>query len=186
MCIRDSLDLVYCPTPEADASIWQHIKHFLSETNKSVPSEAGIGPALMGTLWVCVGCGLFALPLGIGTAILLEEFKPVNRYLRWMHTLVQLNITNLAGVPSIVYGILGLTAFAMMFGVFGSAKEPSLELGADHYFQYLTLNDKPVLIRWTRKERKWLTHLRRLPKSRKSFSAASDFPKSRKKSCGPS
>ena len=140
------LDLVYCPTPEADASTGQHVKHFLSETNKSVPSEAGIGPALMGTLWVCVGCGLFALPLGIGTAILLEEFKPVNRYLRWLHTLVQLNITNLAGVPSIVYGILGLTAFAMMFGIFGSAKEPSLELGADHYFQYLTLNDKPVLI----------------------------------------
>lgn len=140
------LDLVYCPVPEKDASTAQHVKHFLQETNKSEPSETGIGPALMGTLWVCVGCGLFALPLGIGTAILLEEFKPVNRFLRWLHTAVQLNITNLAGVPSIVYGILGLTAFSMMFGVLGSPKEPSFEFGADHYFQFLTLNDKPVLI----------------------------------------
>ena len=158
------LNLVYCPMPESHASTAAHFTHFLTETNKTIPSEAGIGPALMGTLWVCVGCGLFALPLGIGTAILLEEFKPVNKFLRWIHTLVQLNITNLAGVPSIVYGILGLTAFAMMFGIFGSAKEPAFEVGADHYFQYLTLDDKPILIPLDPKRKEMAQPIERLAK----------------------
>jgi phosphate transport system permease protein len=53
---------------------------------------------------------------------------------------VQLNITNLAGVPSVVYGILGLTAFVQMFGLFGGANHPQLEFGVSHYLQYATEN----------------------------------------------
>ena len=79
--LADNFQLVYCPVPESTASTAGHIKHFLMETNKSEPSEVGIGPALTGTLWVCLGCALFALPLGIGTAVFLEEFKPTHRIL---------------------------------------------------------------------------------------------------------
>lgn len=139
-------DFAYCPIPEVNANTSNHVSHFLKETNKSKPSEVGIGPALTGTLWVCLGCALFALPLGIGTAIFLEEFKPKGSVLRVFHSLVQLNITNLAGVPSIVYGILGLTAFAGMFGLFGIAKDPFLEVGARHYYQYLSASNKSILV----------------------------------------
>ncbi len=100
--------------------------------------EAGIGPALMGSIWVCVGCAVFFLPLGVGTAIFLEEFQPRNKMLRWLSGILLLNINNLAGVPSIVYGILGMTAFATMFGIFGSPNEPYLELGTQFKRQYMT------------------------------------------------
>ena len=123
------------PSPDQGTAV-DHFKAFTTQTPKTNPSEAGIGPALSGTLWVCIGCALFALPLGIGTAICLEEFKPKNKFLSKLHGLVQLNISNLAGVPSIVYGIVGLTAFGTMFGMFGSPKNPAFEFGAQHYFQY--------------------------------------------------
>ncbi len=136
----------------------QHLRAFLRQTPKTDPMEAGIGPALAGTLWVCAGCALFALPLGIGTAICLEEFKPRNRLLAKLHSLVQLNITNLAGVPSIVYGIVGLTAFGTMFGLFGKPKEPLVEFGAKHYFQYISEGErilKVPAIRDVTGESKW-------------------------------
>ena len=140
------LGITYCPTPEKDATALGHAKYFLQETPKSKPSEAGIGPAILGSIWVIVCCALFALPMGIGTAIFLEEFKPANRLLRFLHGLVQLNISNLAGVPSIVYGILGLTAFATMFGLFGTVKDPGYQVGADFFYQYLTEGNQAVLI----------------------------------------
>lgn len=99
---------------------------FLNRPPSPNPDEAGIGPALWGTVWVCTGCALFALPLGVGTAIFLEEFKPRFALLRWFHAIIQLNISNLAGVPSVVYGIIGLTAFASMFGLFDPAPPPDI------------------------------------------------------------
>jgi len=89
---------------------------FLTSPPHSNPRLAGVWPALMGTVWACAGCAAFALPLGIATAIFLEEFKPRHRVARALHGFVQLNITNLAGVPSVVYGILGITVFATLFG----------------------------------------------------------------------
>ncbi len=69
------------------------------------PESSGIGPALAGTMWLMAVCVLFIVPVGIATAIYLEEFanreRRVNRF-------IELNIQNLAAVPSIVYGILGL------------------------------------------------------------------------------
>ena len=100
----------------------------------------------MGSIWVCVGCAIFFLPLGVATAIYLEEFKPRNKILRWFSGILQLNISNLAGVPSIVYGILGLTAFASMFGVFGSPNDPALEIGTKFTRQYLTEGMEVVLL----------------------------------------
>lgn len=71
-------------------------------------------PALVGSLWVLVLTAVFAFPIGVGTAIWLEVYAPRNR----LTQLIQVNISNLAGVPSIVYGILGLAVFvrAMALG----------------------------------------------------------------------
>lgn len=79
-------------------------------------NQAGIRAPLIGSIWATAICAVVALPIGVSTAIYLEEFAPRNRFRRFIET----NIRNLAGVPSIVYGILGLTAFARMFGLFGS------------------------------------------------------------------
>ena len=112
------------------------------------PENAGMWPALMGTLWVCAMCSLITLPLGIGTAILIEEFTPRNALARRVFHLIQLNITNLAGVPSVVYGILGLTAFVSMFSLFKNSDDnlgPSVEVGAVYYDQFSNLASDPFL-----------------------------------------
>ena len=80
---------------------------FLTGFPSRFPNRAGVKPALLGSLWVLAMTALISFPLGVGTAIWLEEYAPSNRFTR----LVQTNIANLAGVPSIVYGILGLTLF---------------------------------------------------------------------------
>ncbi len=68
----------------------------------------------------------FAIPVGVGAAVFLEEYAPPGRIRR----LIQLNIANLAGVPSIVYGILGLALFVQAFGVKGLALGPTLWAGS--------------------------------------------------------
>ncbi len=98
---------------------------FLINTPSRKPALAGFMPAIWGSIWVCLTCIVIALPMGVGTAIFLEEYKPRGGnwwggLLKRLHAFVQLNIRNLAGVPSIVYGIIGLTCFVRMFGVFGS------------------------------------------------------------------
>ncbi len=103
------------------------------------PEKAGIYPAMIGTIWICSVCALTAIPLGVGTAILLEEFKPGNKILVRLHGFVQLNITNLAGVPSVVYGILGMTVFVEMFKMLGSASDPIWTLGTTDNWYYIQL-----------------------------------------------
>ncbi len=110
---------------------WQFLGNFASRK----PSEAGIAASLWGSVWVCTICGLVALPLGIGTAVFLEEFAKKSRFTR----IVQTNIMNLAGVPSIVYGILGLTAFARMFGVLGTNADDALSWGDSESLWYVRL-----------------------------------------------
>ena len=98
---------------------------FLNNYPSRFPAKAGFKGAMWGSLWLVGICGLVALPLGIGAAVYLEEFAPRNRFT----TFIKLNISNLAGVPSIVYGIIGLTAFTYMFGLFGSPSDPAVEIG---------------------------------------------------------
>lgn len=86
-----------------DRLSWGFINSFPSRH----PEQAGIRAALFGTLWMMGITALFAVPLGIGAAIYLEEFAPHN----WLSRVIETNINNLAGVPSIVYGILGLAVF---------------------------------------------------------------------------
>ncbi len=118
---------------------------FLQDVNSSTSAlAAGIGPALIGSVVLLLICAVTAIPLGVGTAILLEEYKPRHRVLRSLHGFVQLNINNLAGVPSIVYGILGVTAFANMFYLFGTFTDPGVTIGQTHYLEYRDAADNPL------------------------------------------
>jgi phosphate transport system permease protein len=71
----------------------------------TVPDEAGARPAILATIYLAVLLLLMAVPVGVGTAIYLEEYANRNR---WYNRLLEVNIQNLAAVPAIVYGILGL------------------------------------------------------------------------------
>ncbi len=81
---------------------------FLTRPQSSDPVRAGVRTAILGSLWLMVITALTALPLGVATAIYLEEYA---RGDHWIQRLIQTNINNLAGVPSIIYGILGLAIF---------------------------------------------------------------------------
>jgi len=111
----------------------------LRGTPSRKPEKAGIYPAMIGTIYICLVCAVTAIPLGVGTAILLEEFKPRNKFWSRLHGVVQLNITNLAGVPSVVYGILGMTAFVEMFKVLGNPGDPIWTLGTPENWYYIQL-----------------------------------------------
>jgi phosphate transport system permease protein len=80
---------------------------FINSPQSSDPLSAGIRTAILGSLWTIVITIFFAFPIGVGSAIYLEEYAEDNR----LNRLIQTNITNLAGVPSIIYGILGLAIF---------------------------------------------------------------------------
>ena len=80
---------------------------FLSEFPSRFPERAGIKSALFGTLWLIGFTALFSIPIGVAAAIYLEEYAGKSR----INTIIEVSIANLAGVPSIVYGILGLTLF---------------------------------------------------------------------------
>lgn len=81
--------------------------HFLLNYPSRFPAKAGIRAALLGTLWLMVLTAAITVPIGVAAAIYLEEFAPANRLTRAIET----NIANLAGVPSILYGLLGLGVF---------------------------------------------------------------------------
>ena len=119
---------------------------FPFSTVSSDPNQTGIGPAMVGSIMILFICALSAIPLGVATAILLEEYQPRARWLRVLHGFVQNNITNLAGVPSIVYGILGFTAFVVMFDFFGSPTEPVFDIGQDHFHEYSGAGGKNFFI----------------------------------------
>ena len=79
--------------------------NFLTNSPSFNPALAGIWPALIGTLWLMAIVTLFIVPVGVAAAVYLEEYADPAR---WYNRLIEVNIQNLAAVPSIVYGILGL------------------------------------------------------------------------------
>ena len=87
---------------------------FLTRYDSRHPEQAGILAGLWGSFWLILLTALISVPIGIGAAIYLEEYAREGLLKRF----IQLNLSNLAGVPSIVYGILGLTVFVRMFGLF--------------------------------------------------------------------
>ncbi|MEH7236029.1 phosphate ABC transporter permease PstA [Bacillus sp. JJ1562] len=86
---------------------------FLTNKLSTVAENAGVMGAILGTLWLMIVVAPITLLLGVGTAIYLEEYATKGRLQRFIQT----NISNLAGVPSIVFGILGLTVFVRGFGL---------------------------------------------------------------------
>ncbi len=83
---------------------------FLTSYPSRKPEQAGILSAWVGTVWIMITTAVIAIPLGIGAGIYLEEFSSKNR----LTDFIEINIANLAGVPSVIYGILGLGLFVRM------------------------------------------------------------------------
>lgn len=100
---------------------WQFITSFDSR----IAEQAGILSALVGTVYVLAITLLVALPIGVASAVYLEEYAGDN----WFTRFIEVNISNLAGVPSIIYGLLGLQIFARMFGLGRSVLTGGLTLG---------------------------------------------------------
>ena len=94
------------PDAELDFVSWLN-PDFVTRPQTSEPFTAGVRTAIFGSLWTILFTILLAFPIGVGAAIYLEEYASDT----WLNRLIQTNINNLAGVPSIVYGILGLAIF---------------------------------------------------------------------------
>ncbi len=86
---------------------------FLTASDSSTPEAAGIYGALLGTFWTMLVTFVLSFPLGVLAAIYLEEFAPQNALTRF----IEVNINNLAAVPSIIFGLLGLVVFINIFGL---------------------------------------------------------------------
>lgn len=97
---------------------------FLSSLDSRFAERAGILPALIGTLWLMGLVALFTVPLGVGAAVYLEEFSGRGRMAR----MIELNVANLAAVPSVVYGLLGLAVFVRGVGLDRSVLAGALTL----------------------------------------------------------
>jgi phosphate transport system permease protein len=89
---------------------------FLSEMPRDGMRAGGILPAIIGTFWLTIGTGIIAVPLGIGAAIYLAEYASDNRWTR----IIRIAIINLAGIPSVVFGLFGLGLF-VLFMRFGTS-----------------------------------------------------------------
>ncbi|MBT8461225.1 MAG: phosphate ABC transporter permease PstA [Gemmatimonadetes bacterium] len=98
-------DVIVDGFPRLDAA-------FITSFASRFPERAGVKAALVGSIWILGLTAAIAFPISVGAAIYLEEYAPRNRWTR----LIQLNIANLAGVPSIVYGMLGLAVFVRALG----------------------------------------------------------------------
>ncbi|MBO9342419.1 MAG: phosphate ABC transporter permease PstA [Roseiflexus sp.] len=121
------------PRAELEFHSWLN-RDFLTRPMSSVPILAGVGNAILGSLWVIAITMLLAIPIGILGGVYLEEYASDT----WYYRLIETNINNLAGVPSIIYGILGLAVFVRalesftsgaMFGVTDSNGRTILSAG---------------------------------------------------------
>lgn len=105
---RDEIEATVATIPNAKLTFrsWLTLD-FVVSPQSSDPQFAGVRTAILGSLWVILITILFSLPLGVGAALYLEEYAGNN----WFNRLIETNINNLAGVPSIIYGMLGLAIF---------------------------------------------------------------------------
>ena len=92
---------------EGGGALFRDFPNFFTSAPSRFPDMSGIRVALLGTIWMMAFTALFSIPVGMGAAVYLEEYAPRH----WLTRLIQINISNLAGVPSIVYGLLGLALF---------------------------------------------------------------------------
>ena len=87
--------------------------HLLTDYPSRHPEQAGLKAAIFGTLWIMGLTAALTIPIGVSAAVYLEEYAPKN----WLTSLLEVNISNLAGVPSIVYGLLGLGLFVQLMAL---------------------------------------------------------------------
>ncbi len=106
------------------ARVFHNFPDFFLNYPSRFEARSGIRSPILGTFWVLGLTILMTIPVAVGTAIWLEEFAPRN----WLTNAVRLNISNLAGVPSIIYGILGLAVFYRAFGLGGTIITGALTL----------------------------------------------------------
>ena len=99
-------------------------RSFLESYSSRLPERAGIKAALWGSIWLLLLTAVISFPLAVGAAIYLEEYAGKS----WINRVIQTNIANLAGVPSIVYGILGLALFVRTLGFERSVLSGALTL----------------------------------------------------------
>lgn len=97
---------------------------FITEMPRDGMRGGGIWPAIVGTFYLTAGTAIFSVPLGLGAAIYLSEYAPENRWTR----LIRLAIINLAGIPSVVYGLFGLGLFVLFLNFGTSILSGSLTL----------------------------------------------------------
>lgn len=110
--------------PDATLTFYSWLNpRFLTNSMSTTPQLAGVRTALFGSLWIILITVGFAFPIGVGAAIYLEEYASRSR----INRIIQTNIDNLAGVPSIVYGILGLAIFVRTFSALTSGKAFGVE-----------------------------------------------------------
>lgn len=98
---------------------------FLTQAPRDSMTAGGVAPAIVGTFYLTLGAVLFALPLGVACAIYLTEYSPRG----WIVNVLRISINNLAGVPSVVFGLFGLTVFVKYAGFGVSILSGSLTLG---------------------------------------------------------
>jgi phosphate transport system permease protein len=131
-------DLAHIRTDTGSGAL---LEHFLTAGPSNHPEDAGILPALLGSIYLGLITIVFAVPLGVGAALYLEEYSAHN----WLAKIIQVNINNLAGVPSIVFGILGAYIFVEL--IFKPLESPTIAarnlLGGGMTLALLTL---PVVI----------------------------------------
>jgi len=113
--------IIYMVINGAGAISWK----FLTQAPRNGMTEGGVMPAILGTVLLTLGTATTAIPLGVGAAIYLAEYASDNQLTR----LIRLAIVNLAGIPSIVYGLFGLGAFVLFLNFGTSILAGSLTLG---------------------------------------------------------
>jgi phosphate transport system permease protein len=99
--------------------------HLITDMPSRRPEDAGFNSAIWGSIWIVVGSAVFSFFVGLSTAIYIEEYAPKNGFTRF----VQTNISNLAGVPSIVYGLLGLVFFVQWLNLGRTISAGALTMG---------------------------------------------------------
>jgi phosphate transport system permease protein len=114
---------------------------FLTEAPSQAGKEGGIFPAIVGTFYLMLGTIIFALPVGVMAGIYLTEYARDN----WLTRIINLAIVNLAGVPSIVYGLFGLGIFVMAFHFGMSLLSASLTLACQALAMTITTSREAIL-----------------------------------------
>jgi ABC-type phosphate transport system permease subunit len=104
-----------------DGSGMLSLEFLTSFPSQIFPENGGIYPALIGSLWLLGLTGLISVPLGLGAAVYLEEYAEDTR----INRIIEINISNLAGVPSVIYGLLGLGIFVQLLAPAAGACSPA-------------------------------------------------------------